>query len=89
MLPLENEPANNLPMENEPNPFWLTDEQLRLLEQDLEALREFEQAEAREEAICREQEQQELLNQWEMGLLDEQLHTSSEEEGWVSDDSFY
>lgn len=85
MLPLENDP----PLEYEPNPLGLSDEQLRQLEQDEEVLREFEEAEARAAAARREQEQEDLLHQWEMGLFDEQLETSSDEEGWVSDDSFY
>lgn len=89
MLPLENESANNPPLEYEPNPLGLSDEQLRLLEQDEEVLREFEQAKARDEAACSEQEQEELLNQWEMGLFPEQLETSSDEKGWVSNDLFY
>jgi hypothetical protein len=87
--PANNQPTNNPPVEYQPNPFRLTDEQLRQLDQDEENFIEIQQDEAREEAARRERERRASEYTWEMGLGPEQLETSSEEEGWVSDDPFY
>ena len=68
-------PVNNPPVENQPHPSGLTDEQLRRMEQDEEIFREFQEIEAEEQAAFR--------------ARDLESEYSSEEDGWVSDDSFF
>ena len=92
--PAENEPVNNPPVENQPNTFGLTNE--GLFEQDMQVFREVEEDEERVAAACRAQEaarsariNRELPHRWAMGLGPVPSESSSsEEDGWVSDDSF-
>ena len=92
--PAENEPVNNPPVENQPNTFGLTDEEL--FEQDLQFRREVEEDEERVAAARRAREaartariNRELPYRWAMGLGPVPSESSSsEEDGWVSDDSF-
>ena len=99
----ENEPVPNPPVVQQPdqptnNPparFGLTDEEL--LEQDLQVLREYEEAEEREAAACRAREDarteranREAQYRWAIGLGPIQSESStSSDEGYVSDDSFF
>ena len=81
-------------MENQPNTFGLTDEEL--FEQDLQFRREVEEDEERVTAARRDREtahtariNRELPRRWAMGLGPVPSESSSsEEDGWVSDDSF-
>jgi hypothetical protein len=89
--PVENEPVNNPPVEQRA----LTDEEL--FEQDRQVVREAIEAEEREAAarVARENARRERLNReaphrWALGLGHQPSESSSsEEDGWVSDDSFY
>lgn len=92
--PANKQPANNPPVEYQPIPFGLTDEEL--LEQDLQVMREYEEAGEREaaarrdrEAARRERANREAQYRRAMGLGSIQSESStSSEEGYVLGDSF-
>ena len=89
----ENEPMNTPPVvEHQNNPFGLTEDELRLLEQDEEVRRETEERELREEAARMEQEARDaehLRKNWfdimEAKYYNGEFRESSSEEGYNSD----
>ena len=94
--PAENEPVmNNPPLENQFNTFGLTDE--GNYETDMQVSREVEEEEERVAAARRDREaartariNRELPRRWALGLGPVPSESSSsEEDGWVSDDSIY
>jgi hypothetical protein len=89
-FPVNNQPENEPVPNQDPNPFGLTEEQLRQEEADMQVLLEMEALEREEEADRLERqarEDEERRQRWESGFF---TPSESSEDGYPdSDDSFY
>ena len=87
---MNNQPENEPVPNQDPNPFGLTEEQLRQMDQDMQVLLEMEALEIEEEADRLERqarEDEERRQRWEFGFF---TPSESSEDGYPdSDDTFH